>query len=119
MDFLVIALGAIFGANLRYRLSRLAAVALARCKMRDAMTVEVIMYFSQADGRHRWPLHSELARQRMRTSHLVDAGRKLPVTLIFLVANGHANRFVPILKETAPHRLMVRAKVGLEQGTVD
>jgi len=94
-------------------------MALARCKMRDAMTVEVIMYLSQADGRHDWPFDSELARQRMRISHLVDAGGKLPVMLIFLLPNGHASRFVPTLKETAPYRLMVRAKVVLEQGTVD
>jgi hypothetical protein len=83
------------------------------------MTVEVTMYLTQADGRYRWPLHSELARQRVRTSHLVDAGGKLLVMLIFLISSGHANRLVPTLKETAPHPLMVRAKVVLEQGTVD
>ena len=94
-------------------------MALARCKMRDAMTVGVIPYLSQADGRHRWPFDSELAHQRVRTSHLVDAAGKLLVILIFLVPNGHLNRFVPTLKETAPHRLILRAKMVLEQRAVD
>jgi len=120
VDFLVI--GHRVGRDLRRKPALSAEPAgghgAGAVKMRDAMTVEVIMYLSQADKRHRWPLHSELAHQRVRTSHLVDAGGKLPVMLISLAPNGRANRFVPILKERTLHRPVVRAKVVLEQGTV-
>jgi uncharacterized protein len=70
------------------------------------MAVQVTMYLNEADQWHRRPLHMEilnylrqenvyaatalhtvagfLGRQRVKTSHLVDAGGKLPVIIIFV-----------------------------------
>jgi uncharacterized protein len=58
-------------------------------------------------------------RQRVQTSHLVDAGGKLPVIIIFVDTDEHVNRVLPTLKEMAAHRLIVRENVVLEQGSLD
>lgn len=105
------------------------------------MAVQVTMYLNESDQWHHKPLHiailnylhSEnvyaatifhavggfLGRQRVKTSHLVDAGGKLPVVIIFVDTDEHVNRVLPTLKEMAAHRLMVRENVVLEQGNLD
>jgi PII-like signaling protein len=44
-----------------------------------------------------------LGRQRVKTSHLVDAGGKLPVVVFFLDTDEHVSRVLPKLKEMAAH----------------
>src|ERR1700693_88918 len=106
--------------------------------MHEAMAVQVTLYLNEADQwRHR-PLHMEiltylrkenvyaaiaihavagfLGRQRVETAHLVEAGGKLPVAIIFVDADEHVNRLLPTLKEMAAHRLIVRQNVVIEQG---
>jgi PII-like signaling protein len=60
-----------------------------------------------------------MGRQRVKTSHLVDAGGKLPVVIIFVDTDEHVSRVLPKLKEMAPDRLIVRENVVLEQGTLE
>jgi len=105
------------------------------------MAVQVTIYLNEADQWHHRPLHVEilnylrgenvyaataihavagfLGRHRVQTSHLVDAGGKLPVIIIFVDTDEHVNRVLPRLKEMAAHRLMVRESVVLEQGSLD
>jgi PII-like signaling protein len=105
------------------------------------MAVQVTIYLNEADHwRHR-PLHMEilnylrrenvyaatalhavagfLGRHRVQTSHLVDAGGKVPLIIIFVDTDEHVNRVLPTLKEMAAHRLIVRENVVLEQGSLD
>ena len=51
--------------------------------------------------------------------HLVDAGGKLPVIIVFVDTDAHVSRVLPKLKEMAAHRLIVRENVVLEQGSLD
>jgi uncharacterized protein len=60
-----------------------------------------------------------LGRQRVKTSHLVDAGGKLPVIIIFVDRDEHVDRVLPRLKEMAAHRLIVRVNVVIEQGNLE
>jgi hypothetical protein len=60
-----------------------------------------------------------LGRQRVKTSHLVDAGGKLPLMIIFVDTDEHVNRVLPKLKEMASHRMIVRENVVIEQGSLD
>jgi len=105
------------------------------------MAVQVTIYLNEADQWHHRPLHMEilnylrkenvyaatalqcvagfLGRQRVETSHLVEAGGKLPVIIIFVDTDEHVNRVLPTLKEMAAHRLIVRENVVLEQGNLD
>ncbi len=55
----------------------------------------------------------------METAHLVEAGGKLPVIIIFVDTDEHVSRVLPTLKEMAAHRLIVRENVVLEQGNLD
>jgi PII-like signaling protein len=55
----------------------------------------------------------------VETAHLVEAGGKLPVIIIFVDTDEHVSRVLPRLKEMAPHRLIVREHVVLEQGNLD
>ena len=105
------------------------------------MAVQVTIYLNESD---RWQgkplhlailnhLHSEnvfaacvlhavagfLGRQRVKTSHLVDAGGKLPVIIVFVDTDEHVSRVLPKLKEMAAHRLIVRENVVLEQGNLE
>ncbi len=99
------------------------------------------MYLNESDQWRRKPLHLEIlnylhsenvyaatvlhavggffGRQRVKTSHLVDAGGKLPVVVIFVDTDEHVSRVLPTLKEMAANRLMVRENVVLEQGNLD
>jgi len=109
--------------------------------MRNGMAVQVTIYLNEADQWHHRPLHMEilnylrhedvyaatalhavagfLGRQQVKTSHLVDAGGKLPVIVIFVDTDEHVTRVLPTLKEMAAHRLIVRENVVLEQGNLD
>lgn len=109
--------------------------------MPTAMAVQVTIYLNEADQWHRKPLHMEilnylrkenvyaatathcvagfLGRQNVTTAHLVDAGGRLPVILVFVDTDEHVSRVLPTLKEMAPHRLIVRENVVLEQGNLD
>ena len=110
-------------------------------KMPTAMAVQVTIYLNEADQWHHRPLHVEilnylrkenvyaataihavagfLGRQRVETAHLVEAGGRLPVIIIFVDTDEHVNRVLPTLKEMAAHRLIVRENVVLEQGNLD
>ena len=105
------------------------------------MAVQVTLYLNEADQWHHQPLHMEilnylrkenvcaanaipavagfLGRQRVETAHLVEAGGRLPVIIIFVDTDEHVNRVLPTLKEMSAHRLIVRENVVLEQGNLD
>jgi len=109
--------------------------------MSGAMAVQVTMYLNEADQWHHRPLHMEilrylrnenvyaatavhcvagfLGRQRVESAHLVEAGGKLPVIIIFVDTDEHVSRVLPTLKEMAAHRLIVRENVVVEQGNLD
>src|ERR1700724_1551167 len=109
--------------------------------MANGMGVQVTIYLNESDQWHHRPLHAEilnylrrenvyaatalhavagfLGRHRVQTSHLVDAGGKLPVIIIFVDTDEHVTRVLPTLKEMAAHRLIVRENVVLEQGSLD
>jgi PII-like signaling protein len=109
--------------------------------MSAAMAVQVTMYLNEADQWHHRPLHLEvlnylrkegvyaatavhavagfLGRHKVETAHLVDAGGKLPVIIIFVDTDEHVNRVLPTLKEMAAHRLIVCENVVLEQGNLE
>jgi uncharacterized protein len=105
------------------------------------MAVQVTIYLNEADQWQKRPLHLEilsllhrenvyaatvthavagfLGRQRVKTAHLVDAGGKLPVVVTFVDTDQHIERVLPVLKEMAAHRLIVRENVVVEQGNLD
>ena len=109
--------------------------------MPNAMAVQVTIYLNEADKWQGRPLHMSilnflheenvfvactlhavagfLGRQRVKTSHLVDAGGKLPIIIVFVDTDDHISRVLPKLKEMAAHRLIVRESVVLEQGNLD
>jgi hypothetical protein len=106
-----------------------------------AMAVQVTMYLNESDQWHHRPLHLEilnylrrenvygatavhavagfLGRHQVETTHLVDAGGRLPVIVTFVDTDEHVSRVLPMLKEMAAHRLIVRENVVLEQGNLD
>jgi PII-like signaling protein len=109
--------------------------------MPNAMAVQVTIYLNEADQwRHR-PLYLEilnylrkenvysatafhavagfLGRHRVETARLVEAGGKLPLVIIFVDTDEHVSRVLPILKEMAVNRLIVRENVMIEQGNLD
>jgi uncharacterized protein len=109
--------------------------------MPEDMAVQVTIYLMEGDKFGNRPLHSEilnylhqesvyaaitlhgvagfLGRMRIKSSHLVDAGGKLPIVIIFVDADVHVNRVLPRLKEMAANRLIVRENVVIEQGSLD
>jgi len=106
--------------------------------MSNDMGVQVTMYLNESDKWHHKPLYIELlnylrsegvaggtvlhavagftGRQKVETTHLVDAGGRLPIILTFIDYEEHVQRVLPKLKEMAPHRLIVWEKVNIEQG---
>lgn len=58
-------------------------------------------------------------RNRVHTSSLVEGGGDLPVVIIFVDYEEHVMRVLPMLRKLAPHRLIVRENVVIEQGTLD
>jgi PII-like signaling protein len=109
--------------------------------MQDAVAVQVTIYLNESDKWQGKPLHLAilnllrdenvfaactlhavggfLGRQRVKTSHLVDAGGKLPVIIVFVDTDEHVSRVLPRLKKMAAHRLIVRENVVIEQGNLD
>ena len=109
--------------------------------MPNGMAVQVTIYLNESDQWNHRPLHMEilnflrtenvyaatalhavagfLGRQQVKTSHLVDAGGRLPVIIIFVDADEHVSRVLPTLKSMAAHRLIVRENVVIEQGNLD
>ena len=109
--------------------------------MQTRMAVQVTIYLNEADQWHHRPLHVEIlnylrqenvagatalhavagftGRQRLQTTHLVDAGGKLPVVITFIDTDEHVGRVLPKLREMASHRLIVRENVTIEQGSLD
>jgi uncharacterized protein len=105
------------------------------------MAVQVTLYLNEGDRWHHRPLHLEilsylrvegvyaatalhavagfLGRHKVETSHLIEAGGKLPVIVTFVDTDEHVNRVLPRLKEMAAHRLIVRENVVVEQGNLD
>jgi len=105
------------------------------------MAVQVTIYLSESDKWHNRPLYLEMlnylreenvysatvvhavagffGRQRVKTSHLVDAGGKLPIVLTFVDTDEHVGRVLPRIKEMAAQRLIVRENVVLEQGNLE
>lgn len=105
------------------------------------MAVQVTIYLNESDQWHHRPLHLEilnylrqenvyaatalhavagfLGRHRVKSAHLVEAGGKLPVIIIFVDTDEHVSRVLPTLKEMAGRRLIVRENVALEQGDLD
>ena len=103
------------------------------------MAVQVTIYLSESDKWHNRPLHLEMlnylreenvysatvvhavagffGRQRVKTSHLVDAGGKLPIVLTFVDTDEHVGRVLPRIKEMAAQRLIVRENVFWSRGT--
>jgi uncharacterized protein len=103
--------------------------------------VQVTMYLNESDQWHHKPLYSEIlqflrrenvagasafhavagfnGRNRVHTSSLVEAGGNLPVVIIFVDFEEHVTRVLPMLCEMAPHRLIVRENVVIEQGSLD
>ena len=106
--------------------------------MLTQMGVQVTIYLNEADEWHRKPLYLEIlnylrsesvaggtalhavagftGRHRVETTHLVDAGGKLPVLVTFIDTEEHVQRVLPRLKEMAAHRLIVWERVNIEQG---
>jgi PII-like signaling protein len=58
-------------------------------------------------------------RNRVHTSSLVEGGGDLPVVIVFVDFEEHVARVLPKLRELAPHRLIVRENVTVEQGNLD
>ncbi|MBK5293082.1 MAG: DUF190 domain-containing protein [Acidobacteriia bacterium] len=58
-------------------------------------------------------------RNGVHTAGLVEAGGNLPVVIIFVDFEEHVRRVLPKIKHLAPHRLIVRENVVIEQGNLD
>ncbi len=58
-------------------------------------------------------------RNHVHTSGLVEAGGDLPVTIVFVDFDEHVDRVLPKLFDLAPHRLIVREHVMIEQSNLD
>lgn len=109
--------------------------------MPSIMAVQVTLYLNEADQWHHKPLYLEIlnylraenvagatalhavagfsGRHRVESTHLVDAGGKLPVIITFVDTDEHVSRVLPKLKEMAAHRLIVRENVVIEQGALE
>ena len=59
-----------------------------------------------------------IGRSQVHTASLVEAGGNLPVLIIFVDFEEHVNRVLPKLFELAPHRLIVRENVRIEQSNL-
>jgi PII-like signaling protein len=84
--------------------------------------MEILNYLRQENVYAATAIHAVggfLGRHRVKTAHMVEAGGKLPVIVIFVDTDEHVSRVLPTLKEMAAHRLIVRENVVLEQGDLD
>ena len=106
-----------------------------------ATAVQVTIYLNESDRWQKRPLATEIlrmlrqegvagasafhaiagfnGRDSVHTSGLVDAGGNLPVVVFFVDLEEHVGRVLPKLKEMAPHRLIVRENVTIEQGNLE
>jgi hypothetical protein len=106
-----------------------------------ATAVQVTMYLNESDRWHGKPLHVEVLRMlraenvagasalhavagfngrgQLHTTRLVETGGELPVVVVFVDYEEHVERVLPKLCEMAPHRLIVRENVIIEQGNLD
>lgn len=95
--------------------------------------IKVSLYINEADEWHHRPLHMEVletlrkqglaggtvlhavagftAAEGVHTSSLVDAGGKLPLVIEFIDKEEKVRKVLPLLREMAPHRLMVQQTV--------
>ncbi len=105
------------------------------------MAVQVTLYLNEADEWRRRPLYLEIlnylrredvagaaafhavagftGRGGVESAHLVDAGGRLPVVVTFVDTDEHVSRVLPMLREMAAHRLIVRENVSIEQGSLE
>ncbi len=105
------------------------------------MAVQITVFLNEGDEWRGRPLHMELlkylreenvfgatvshavagflGRSRIKSAMLVDAGGKLPLVLAFVDTDEHIARVLPRIKEMAPHRLIVRENVVVEQGSLE
>jgi|SRR5450432_2370742 len=105
------------------------------------MAVQITLYLNEADQWRRKPLYLEILNflrkenvgnaaafhavagftehAQVQTSHFVDVASKLPVVLTFVDSDEHFELVLPTLCEMAPHRLIVRQNVEVEQGAPD
>lgn len=97
--------------------------------------VQVTMYLNEADKWHQIlqmlrrenvagasAFHAVAGfngRNQVHISGLVEAGGNLPVVIVFVDLEEHVSRVLPKLFELAPHRLIVRENVTIEQNTLD
>lgn len=103
--------------------------------------VQVTMYLNESDRWNRRPLHLEVlqylrgenvagasafhavagfnGRNRVHSSALVEGGGHLPLVIIFVDYEEHVARVLPKLREMAPHRLIVRENVIIEQDALE
>jgi hypothetical protein len=104
----------------------------------EVMGVQVTIYLNESDKWQHKPLYLELlnylrsenvagatvlhavagfsGRQKVETTHLVDAGGKLPIMLTFIDHDEHVQRVMPTLKKMAANRLIVWENVHIEHG---
>lgn len=96
--------------------------------------VQVTMYLNEGDKWHQilQKLHEDgvasasafhavagfNGRNQVHTASLMEAGGDLPVLIVFVDIEEHVNRVLPGLFELAPHRLIVRENVTIEQNTL-
>jgi PII-like signaling protein len=97
--------------------------------------VQVTMYLNESDKWHQilHMLRKEnvagagafhavagfIGRNSVHTAGLVDGGGNLPVVVVFVDYEEHVQRVLPLLRELAPDRLIVRENVVIEQSTLD
>ena len=99
--------------------------------------VRVSVYINEADEWHHRPLHLEILRMLqeqglaggtvlravagytrsggIQSTSLVDVGGKLPLVVEFIDTDAAIEQVMPLLKQMAGARLIVRAKVTVER----
>lgn len=97
--------------------------------------VKISVYINEADEWHKQPLHLEILRmlhdqgiagatvlhavagftghENVHTTTLVDVDTRLPLVIEFIDSAGAVERVLPLLKELAGQRLIVRQQVEL------
>jgi uncharacterized protein len=95
--------------------------------------VKVSLYINEADEWHHRPAHIAILvmlreeglaggtvlhavagftlKEGVHTTHLVDAGGKVPLVIDFIDTEEKVKRVMPKLREMVPHRLIVRQAV--------
>ncbi len=103
--------------------------------------VQVTIYLNESDRWHHRPLHAAIlqmlreenvaggcafhavagfnGRDSVHMASLVEGGGHMPVVVMFVDREEHVARVMPKLLEMAPHRLVVRENVTIEQDALD